>query len=299
MRQISRIFKTILLFLTSVVVAHSQTLTPIFISIDRSDVLLKGKFYVSEGEGTFPTVILLPGLPGNEKDVLGLGSELSEAGINVMTFNYSGTYKSQGQNSFDNTQKDIQAAFQFLHQPKNISKYKVDTTHVYLGGWSYGGGMALTYAANHPEIADVFSIAGTDHGEFFREYMRNHEFKQMIDTMFEQLAAPSGPVRFAEGGMPKDVIEQTIAEADSTIDLRRSAPLLAQKNILLVGAWDDVMVTMDHHILPLYRALKENRAQNVKIVAFQDNHALEQSRAELARTIIDWIEAVSEKKKKS
>jgi len=174
----------------------------------------------------------------------------------------------------------------------------VDTTRLYLGGWSYGGGMALTYAANHPEITDVFSIAGTDHGEFFREYMHNDEFKKMIDSMFERLAAPSGPVRFPEGGMPKDVTEQEIAEADSTIDLRKSAPLLAHKNILLIGAWDDVMVTMDHHILPLYRALQKQQAQNVKIVAFQDNHAFIKSRAELANTIREWIKE-SEKKNES
>lgn len=292
MRQIATILKTILLFLTSV--AYGQTSTPVDITIDRSGVLLKGKFYISEGEGKFPTVILLHGFPGNELDVLGLGGELSQADINVMTFNYSGTHQSQGLYSFENTQKDIQSAFQFLHQPQNISKYKVDTSRVYLGGYSYGGGMALTYAANHSEIADVFSIAGTDHGEFFREYMRNGQFKQMIDTMFEQLAAPSGPVRFPEGGMPKDLAEKNIAEADSTIDLRRSTPLLAQKNILLVGAWDDVNVTMDHHILPLYRALKKEQAQNVKIVAFQDSHAFKQSRAELAWAIIEWIEAVPE-----
>ncbi|KAA3619913.1 MAG: alpha/beta fold hydrolase [Calditrichaeota bacterium] len=293
MRQISRMFNTILLFWTFAVVAHSQTSAPAAITITRGGVLLKGKLYISEGEGKFPTVILLHGLPGNEIDVLGLGAKLSEAGINVVTFNYSGTYKSQGQNNFENTQKDIQAAFQFVHQPENISKYKVDTTRIYLGGWSYGGGMALTYTANHPEISDVFSIAGTDHGEFFREYRRNPGFKQMIDTMFEQLAAPSGPVRFPKGEMPKDVTEQMIADGDSTIDLRKSAPLLAQKNILLVGAWDDVMVTMDHHILPLYRTLKKYQAQNVKIVTFQDNHAFTQSRAGLVRTIINWIEAIT------
>jgi len=295
MRQIVTIFNVILLLLTSV--AYSQTSIPADILIDRSGVLLKGKFYISEGEGKFPTVILLHGFPGNETDVLGLGSELSQAGINVMTFNYSGTHKSQGLYSFENTQKDIQAAFRFLHQPQNISKYKVDTKRVYLGGYSYGGGMALTYAANHPEIAVVFSIAGTDHGEFFREYFRNKEFAVMIDGMFEQLKAPSGPVRFAEGTMPKETTPEIIAESDSTIDLRRSAPLLAQKDILLIGGWDDQNVTIDHHILPLYRALNNMKAKNVEIVAFQDDHAFRNSRAELAQTIIQWLKTAHERKK--
>ncbi|MCA9734967.1 MAG: hypothetical protein H6696_14880 [Deferribacteres bacterium] len=67
---------------------------------------------------------------------------------------------------------------------------------------------------------------------------------------------------------------------------------------LLVGAWDDVIVTMDHHILPLYRILKKHQAQNVKIVAFQDYHVFTRSREELAQTLIEWIEASLEKKKK-
>lgn len=78
-------------------VAYSQTSIPTDIIIDRGGILLKGKFYISEGEGNIATVILLHGFPGNETDVLGLGSELSQAGINVMTFNYSGIdYKHPG-----------------------------------------------------------------------------------------------------------------------------------------------------------------------------------------------------------
>ncbi|MCP5048697.1 MAG: alpha/beta fold hydrolase [bacterium] len=297
MSSLSRLFQTLLLFLTVLAVTPSQASTAVDITIDRNGVLLKGKFYISEGTGTFPSVILLHGFPGNETDVLGIGRKLSRAGINALTFNYSGSYKSQGIGSFANTQKDIQAAFEFLHQPKNILKYKIDKTRIYLGGYSYGGGMALTYAANHPEITTVFSIAGTDHGEFMREYSRNPQFQKMIDGMFARLAAPTGPVRLAKGATPKEVVEMGIVKLNPTLDLRKSASLLVQKNILLIGGWDDVNVTIDHHVLPLYRALNNEKAKNIRIVAFQDDHVFKNVRDELAQTIIGWLKNASEKKK--
>jgi len=155
--------------------------------INRNGIQLNGKFYISEGSGTFPTVILLQGFPGNETDVLGIGMKLSEVGYNALTFNYSGTHHSEGEFNFDNSQKDVEAAFNFINHPENITKFKIDTTRIILGGYSFGGGMALTYAANHPEVKEVFSIAGNDHGAAMIEYQLNAERKKMLDDIFDEL----------------------------------------------------------------------------------------------------------------
>lgn len=73
----------------------------------------------------------------------------SESRINALTYNYSGTFKSQGLTSFENQQKDIHAAFDFIQQSENIDKYKIDTNLIYLGGWCHGGGMALAYISKY------------------------------------------------------------------------------------------------------------------------------------------------------
>lgn len=39
-----------------------------------------------------------------------------------------------------------------------IRKFQIDTGKLVLGGWSYGGGMALAYAASHPEIQRFFRL---------------------------------------------------------------------------------------------------------------------------------------------
>jgi len=296
MRQIFRFFQTLCFFLMVLAVLQGQAATLRDVTIDSSGVLLKGKFYVAEGEGAFPTVILLHGLPGNETDVLGLGSKLSEAGFNALTFNYSGTFQSQGQMSFDNTQKDIKAVFEFLHRQENVISYKIDTARIHLGGWCFGGGMALAYAAGHPEISAVFSVAGNDHAEFFREYARNPEFQKMVDDMFASVGAPAGPVRFAKGALPKEIVKAGLDKLNPIYDLRKSAPDLAPKDILLIGGWDDRQVTIEQFVLPFYRALEKEKAKNVKIVGFQDDHYFKNSRAEVALTIIEWLKTILDKK---
>jgi predicted alpha/beta hydrolase len=115
----------ILIFLTFVMMTTSaRTNTISDISFSRDGIILQGRFFKAEGAGPFATVLILPGFPGNQTDVLGLGKMISEAGINVLTFNYCGTHRSQGEFSFENSQKDIDAAYSFLAQKENIKSLK-------------------------------------------------------------------------------------------------------------------------------------------------------------------------------
>ncbi len=293
--------KNILIFLIFLMIfaslAKSQTTNPIDITIDRTGVLLKGKFHLAEGTGFLPTVLLLQGFPGNETDVLGVGKILSESGINTMTFNYSGTFKSQGMTSLENSLLDIKAAFDFLNNSENIKKFKIDTTSIILGGYSYGGGMALTYSIKHPGIKNVFSIAGVDWGEYYLEYIRNPEFKKTTDGSMAKMASMTEQIRFEKGAMPDEITHGGIIHLDSAYFLQKRSQMLAPKDILIICGWDDPMATIDKYILPLYRALKKDKAQNVQINAFQDGHNFSKSRAELAMVIIKWIKTVPERKK--
>lgn len=245
---------------------------------------IRGKFFRAKGGGSFPTMLLLPGFPGNEEDVLELGQRMSPRGVSVVTFNYQGTYRSEGDYSLRNTLTDIAGAMEYLERDDVAQKFDVDRDRVILGGYSYGGGMALAYAAGHPEIERIVSIAGTDHGEFAREYLRNPAFAEMIDVGFEALKYPDGPVRF--GG--KDAVTE-LKQDPAPYDLRRNAATLAGRDLLLVGGWDDPYVTIEGHVLPLYRALVAHDAAQVRIVALQDGHEFEKSRGELARIMTEWV----------
>lgn len=253
---------------------------------------LRGKFFQAKPGGNGVTLLLLHGFPGNQQDVLGLGQKLSMGGVNVMTFNYGGTYKSEGEFGMASTLKDIQAAYDYLHQTDIVSRFQIDTGRIVLGGYSYGGGMALTFAAQHPEILRVVSLAGTDHGEFAREYSRNPSMAQMMDSSFDKLKAPEGPIQFEGRG----VLKKLAANPDP-FDLRLSAGKLITRDILLVGGWDDEQVTIDRHLLPLYRALKGRGATRVTFVAYQTDHSFRNVREELAAQLIQWMRADTAKTK--
>jgi len=247
---------------------------------------VRGEFYLVEEEAATHTAILLPGFPGGRGDVLGLGQRMAKHGINTLTFNYRGTHGSEGTFSLQNTIEDIQAAYAYLRQDQVIREFQVNPDEIVLGGYSYGGGMALLYTMSHPEVKRVFSISGTDHGEFTREYQRNSALSEAIRASYEELKFPVGPVNFEWN----DAVEE-ITQNPDLYDLRLGANALASRDILLIGGWDDKNVVIERHILPLYRALVEAKTQKIQIAAFQDDHAFERSREELAATVIHWVKS--------
>ncbi len=265
---------------------QTVTRTPDDITFQNQGHSLKGKFYRGGTTGPALTLILLQGFPGNQQDVLGLGQKLATAGVNVLTFNYSGTHKSEGEFTMSNTLTDIQTAYDYLHQSDIVRRFHVDTSQVVLGGYSYGGGMALTYASHHSEIRRVISIAGTDHGEFAREYLRNPQMAQTMDSVFDKLKTPEGPIHFEGRGVLKK-----LAANPAPFDLRLSANNLASRDILLIGGWEDEQVTIDHTLLPFYRALKKAGASKIRFLTYHTGHSFRAVREELAAQLIQWMQA--------
>lgn len=268
--------------------AFGQTVprTPDDITFQSEGRSLQGKFYQGGTTGPALTLILLQGFPGNEQDVLGLGQKLAAAGVNVLTFNYSGTHKSEGEFTMPNTLTDIQAAYEYLRQSDIVRRFHIDTSQIVLGGYSYGGGMALTYASRHPEMRRVISIAGNDHGEFAREYLRNPQMAQSLDSVFDKLKTPDGPINFEGSGVLKK-----LAANPTPVDLRLAANDLAARDILLIGGWEDAQVTIDQVLLPFYRALKKAGAANIKFVTFHTDHSFRNVREELATQLVHWMQS--------
>ena len=132
---------------------------------------IQGHLYLPEGQLSTHTVLLLPGFPNNLDVYLvtGLGEAMAKQGISMLCFTYSGTYESEGTFSWKNTQEDIDAAFAWLHQENIVRQFQLNINNFVLGGISYGGGMGISYAAKHPEVRRVFSVAGTNHSKFARD----------------------------------------------------------------------------------------------------------------------------------
>jgi alpha/beta superfamily hydrolase len=93
--------------------------------------------------------LLLHGLPGHEKN-LDLAVELRQVGVHVLYLHYRGAWGSEGDYSLAHLVPDAAAGFDWL-----AGRPQVDPSRVALIGFSLGGWVACTLAAQRPPAALV------------------------------------------------------------------------------------------------------------------------------------------------
>ena len=285
----------IIIFLSSLVLIAKSTkekpTEPIPITFNSEGSKIKGIFYPANINKPAPTVILLHGSPGGDKDVLGLGTKMMQEGINALAFNYRGTWGSEGLNSPKNSIQDVSSAVSFILSPDIINKYSIDTTNLFIAGYSYGGNIALMGSLNNHSLKKVISIGGADLSVIARMIKNDENFRKYFESTIDERRSNSEMVRCQAG---KAMSEELIATMDH-YDIVKHAKKLANKDILLIGGWQDIQSTLEGHILPLYRALQDNEAQNIEIVVFNDDHSFKSVREDLALKIISWVKKKTEK----
>jgi pimeloyl-ACP methyl ester carboxylesterase len=245
---------------------------------------IRGRFFESAHGDPIATLVLVPGWPGNPHDVLGLGALLAELNVNVLMFNPRGLHQSEGTATFANTLEDIAASLKWLRQADTCQRFKVDVNRIALGGHSYGGGMAMAYAAADPGIRRVISIAGNDHGYWIRRMQSDPQFAEQMRQMLMSTRAPEGPARF-----DMEAALQELSDHQDIYGLRENAGRLADRSILLIGGWEDNQATVDDVLLPLYRSLKAAEASDVTFLTYHDDHGFGTVRQQLAADIQQWL----------
>lgn len=245
---------------------------------------LKGYFTRGIGKGLRPTVILLHGFPGNNRDVLGLAEIIPQAGWNALVFNYRGLYASEGLGTPMNSQEDVLEAVGFLKKKETIQKFNIDHDKIYLAGYSYGGCQSVIAGAAEPSIKGVIFIAGADINLLMKEVEEDTELGKMLKEMLRQ--EYSNPdVR----GPDFDSMVNDIIAVREKFDIVRHASQIADKNILLIGGWGDTQATLENHIVPFYRALQKAGAQNLTPVLLDDDHGFKKECLHLHKIIASWL----------
>ncbi len=280
-------------FVIIVCTAHAQDETGIKqvapndlipISFDSHGSKLYGYFSEARGDGPHPTIILLHGSPGGNRDVLGLAQEVPKAGWNALAFTFRGFYESEGISSLKNSVEDVFSAINFLRSDEISKKYRIDADHIALAGWSYGGDIALTAAAGDSTIKYVISIAAADLSVIARQAEKSEEFKSMfIETMNDRYI--NGPVK-GPGG-EKQLRE--LLENSDKYDLVKHAKNLSDRSLLIIGGWNDQASTLEGHVLPFIRALQLQGAEKVDKVILDANHSFEGKKVELAEVVVGWL----------
>jgi pimeloyl-ACP methyl ester carboxylesterase len=253
------------------------------VSFASQGVMLNGILYISAGLGPHPTVILLHGYPGDEKN-LDLAQAIRRAGWNVLFFHYRGAWGSAGAYSIENAIEDALAAHDFLLQPSVQDEHRVDASasRVALVGHSMGGYVALRAAMQRPALQRVAAMSAVNIGQL-AQGAQNPAIAAFMAAIFEQMA--HGVIQGAD--WPAQFERMS---ADPTrYDVVQRAAELDGKSILLVGATRDQDVAVSEHLEPLAAQLSARGQARLSTVILNSDHVYSNARIALAREVVAWL----------
>jgi pimeloyl-ACP methyl ester carboxylesterase len=128
------------------------------LQIPSDDVKIFGFEYLANGYGPHPTLVFLHGNPGNERN-LDLAQNLRKVGYNVVYFDFRGSWGSKGEFTFENNIADTKAVLNYLCDPENSQRLRIDTSKIALFGHNTGGAIALLAGLNDPRVKGVAMLS--------------------------------------------------------------------------------------------------------------------------------------------
>ena len=174
--------------------------------------LLNALVYVAAGAGPHPTVLLLHGFPGNERN-LDIAQTLRRAGYDVLFFDYRGSWGSPGDFSFVHSIEDTEAAIAYLRTPANAAKLRVDPRNLILIGHSMGGMITAVVAAHDPSLRAAGLISAANMAGRTLPAVQAHQGAAALPQIAKALAA-NGMAPLA-GCTPESLAKELLANASA------------------------------------------------------------------------------------
>jgi pimeloyl-ACP methyl ester carboxylesterase len=241
--------------------------------IPSGGVRINGVAYTAAGTGPHPVLVLMHGLPGNEKN-LDLAQAVRRAGWTVITFNYRGSWGSPGAFRFAGNLADARAVLAYLRDPANASRLSIDPRRIVVAGHSMGGWVAAMTAERDPDLAGTILISAANMGG--RRMPRAQAVALMADNM-EALA----------GATAKRMADEVLANA-AAFDWTPGAAGLARHPLLVLTS-DDGLAAMTDSLAATVKAAPGAR---VTAVHAGTDHGWSGARIRLEQEVISWLQAL-------
>jgi len=247
--------------------------------------LLNAFVYIAAGASPHPTVILLHGFPGNERN-LDLAQSIRRAGWDVLYFDYRGSWGSPGDFSFTHCIEDTQSAIAYLREPANAVKLRSDTHTIVLIGHSMGGFMALQVGALDPAVKAVIAISAADLGTSRVQNVpaakREFAVKGLAAGLAREGMAPLA------GTTPENLANEVLANAANWTFVNL-APKLATRPLLVITSDDGLALPSN----ALVDAVGKLPGQNVERVHIPTDHSYSDHRIALQQAVIDYLAPIA------
>ncbi len=242
--------------------------------IPSHGALINGIVYQPSGAGLHPTLVLLHGLPGNEKN-LDLAQAVRRAGWNAVTFNYRGSWGSPGNFRFAQNLEDADAVLAYLRDPATAAKLGVDTKRIAIAGHSMGGWVAAHTASHDKNLIGAILICAADMGRMGKTPGKRLE-ASMADDM-ESLAGVTAASMAEE--LSSHSKEWTL---DNTVAGLVDTPLLVLSS-------DDGLAPVANQLV---KEIQAKGGHNVKMEHVATDHSWSDHRIALETLVINWLAAL-------
>ncbi|HLX93797.1 MAG TPA: alpha/beta fold hydrolase [Puia sp.] len=281
----TKILFAILLFVTTNIFAQNDSIvlrdldwdktspagfTELFIPSGNS--LLAGFIYRANGAEKHPTLLLLHGYPGNERN-LDLAQVVRSHGWNVIYFDYRGSWGSQGKFSFTNCVEDVVNVYAFCK--KYEDSLKIDTSDIVLFGHSMGGWVCLKALQKLPSIKKGFALSSWNIGNDFKKVTTEKELLQLANN------PNTGGRYFVLNASLKELFSPVISNRDY-YNLINDGNALAGKQIIM----------LDEHPgnKQVAAAIRNANKAYFDYQVWQTDHPFTNKRVSLINKVLEFLE---------
>lgn len=253
------------------------------LSISHAGDRMPGHIYQAQGEGPHPTVVLLHGLPGNERN-LDIAQVLRRAGFNVLFFHYRGAWGAEGRYAMSQLDDDALAVLRFLRQPDKARELRVDTQNLSVLGHSLGGFTALAAGRTDEQLKCVVSLSPANLGVWKRTLQAGQtEALEWLTDYADSLYMLNG---FNSKTMLADMANTPLSEFDTA----SFGPGLRGKSVLMVVGDRDRVTPADTMFKPVIAAYSQHRDIDLQQHIISGDHSFSGTRLALTRLILDWMQ---------
>ena len=270
-----------LLTLTSLQAPAQAPAAMISLALPSHGADLLGVFYLAAGETPHPTAVLLHGFPGYEQN-LDLAQSLRAHGWNVLALHYRGSWGVKGDFSFTHSAEDADTEINFVLDPANARKYHIDPRRVAVIGHSMGGFLAASAIAHNPHVAAAVLISAWNIGA---DMSRPNGKTATLADVAKSLAQDNDLLPLA--GTSGETLAREIHDHSAALNFFNLAPAIAPRPVFILTA-NDGLATVD---TTLAADLRKAGDQHVETKHWDTDHSYSGQRAELAATILTWLQA--------
>ena len=233
---------------------------------------IAGLIYSANGLQKHPTLLLLHGYPGNERN-LDIAQVVRSRGWNVIYFDYRGSWGSQGKFSFKNSVEDIVNVVAYCN--KYQDSLKIDTSNIVLFGHSMGGWVVFKALQKLPTIKKGFVLSTWNIGNDYKNVSTEKEMLRLAND------PNTGGKYFVLNASLKDLYTPVLQDK-TYFNLLNDTKSLSDKQIIMIDEHEKNS--------QLAEKIKESNKSYFDYSVWQTDHSFTNKRASLINKVLAFIE---------